>query len=89
MLVTVGDRAGLQGVWVQAVPRGAGGGMTGSPLTESDTASPVFTALRRCPNTQVGCLCTGMCNEEIEVVHASDYWRVVGERDALLKVARG
>lgn len=46
------------------------------PIQES--GSPVFKVERGCPNAPMGCGCTGACRELIEVVPASEYFRLLG-----------
>lgn len=49
------------------------------------SASPVFKVEQGCAviRAGMGCGCIGTCHEKIDVVKAEDYWKVVGQRDAL------
>jgi hypothetical protein len=50
---------------------------------------PVFRVERGCDATRqgMGCGCTGACHELIEVVKATDYFRLLGRLDQALERA--
>lgn len=51
--------------------------------TTSGTVSPVFKVEQGCPAAPGACGCYGACHELIEVVRASEYYRLLGRIEQL------